>query len=228
MPVPCDAVAVPELEEMREIVRGARGEELLQNREIALFGSCLQAPAHRGVVLAVVGPRDERIERAREEVRAFNAAMDVLLGLDGVEVAPPSVAIAAAIADAAFPSRRAPATAAPLDDQALAIAVEQLVGGGAAQACAHSPDVRLDDAPAERIVEGLKLEFGEEVGGVVGRHQETFVACGFDEQVTDSCRRPAMPPERAAHSVGRDARLSGRALKVSPRTSERRRPARDR
>ena len=109
------------------------------------------------------------------EIRAFNAAVGVLLGLDGVEVAPPSVAIAAPLRMQRFHRNVRPPQRRPVDDQALAIAVEQVVGGGAAQAFAHSPDVRLDDAPAERIVEGLELEFGEEVGGVVGRHRETFV-----------------------------------------------------
>ena len=47
-------------------------------------------------------------------------------------------------------------------DQALAIAVEQVVGGGAAQSFAHGPDMGVDDSAAERGVEGLdvKLRLG--------------------------------------------------------------------
>ncbi len=61
-----------------------------------------------------------------------------------------------------------------MDHQALAIAVEEFVGGRPAQAFTHRPDVGLDDAPAERVVECLDIEFGEDVGGVGGLHGATF------------------------------------------------------
>jgi hypothetical protein len=160
---------------MRKVVGSAGDEELSQNREITLFGSCLQAPAHRGVGFAAARPTDQVVQGAPQKIRPVGAAMDVLLRLDGVEVAPPGVAITMPLRMQRFHRNVRPQQRCPVDDQALAIAVEKLIGGGAAQPRAHSPDVRLDDAPAERIVEGLKLEFGEEVGGVVGRRHETLV-----------------------------------------------------
>jgi hypothetical protein len=39
-------------------------------------------------------------------------------------------------------------------DQPLAEAVEEIIGGGAAQAFVHRPDIELDDAPLERVVLG--------------------------------------------------------------------------
>ena len=76
-----------------------------------------------------------------------------------------------------------------VDDQALAIAVEQLVGGGAAQSFAHRPDVGPDDAMAERIVKRPDLEPGDRLGAVVGGHGETFVP---DVWAPEPVRRPAV------------------------------------
>jgi hypothetical protein len=45
-----------------------------------------------------------------------------------------------------------------VNDQTLAVTVEQIIGGGAAQPLAHRPDMGVDDAPAERAVERLYLD----------------------------------------------------------------------
>ena len=78
-----------------------------------------------------------------------------------------------------------------MDDQPLAVAVEQIVCGRAAQPFAHRPDVRLDDAPAERIVERGEAELGEKVGGIVGRHGATFAPDEFTDKAaaTNRARR---------------------------------------
>src|SRR5271165_3697488 len=78
-----------------------------------------------------------------------------------------------------------------MDDQMLAIAVEEVIGARAVQSLAHRPDVRLDDAPAELTVERRELELREKVGGIVGRHAATFAR---------SRRRARRPPRRGRRS----------------------------
>ena len=127
-----------------------------------------------GFVFPAAGPKDEGVERAHEEIRALRAAVGVLLGLDGVEVAPPGVAVAVPLRMQRLHCRMRPPQRRPVDDQALAIAVEEIVGRSAAQPFAHRPDVRLDYAAAERIVEGLEPSVGENLGWGVGLHAATF------------------------------------------------------
>ena len=97
----------------------------------------------------------------------------ILLRLDGVEVAPPGVAVAVPLRMQGLHRRMRPPKRRSMDDEALAIAVEQVVGAAPAQSLAHRPDMRLDDAPPELAVEGRESgSCGEEVGGIVGRHRQ--------------------------------------------------------
>ena len=91
-----------------------------------------------------------------------------------------------------------------MDDQALAIAVKELVGGGAAQPRAHRPDVRLDDAMAELIVERADRELRQNIRGVFGRHAVTFSPDGA------SCKPPSAPLMPGGCQIGRSRSRSAR------------------
>ena len=93
--------------------------------------------------------------------------MRVLLGRDGVEFAPPGVAIAAPLRMERLHRGVRPPQWDSIDHQALAIAVEQVVGVGAAQPLAHRPDVRVDDAAAERVIERPVAQLGERLVAMV-------------------------------------------------------------
>ena len=153
-PRPLRAIgALAECEEVGDIVRGARCDELLQCGKILLIRTFLQTPAHRGIGFSFAGSKDQRVQGARQEVRALHAAVLVLFRFDGVEVASPGVAVAVPLRMQRLHRRMRAPQLRPMDDEALAIAVEQVVGDGPAQSLAHRPDVGLDDAPPEFAVE---------------------------------------------------------------------------
>ena len=164
--------------ESAEIIGAAVAEKLLEHRKIALLRAFHEAPAHPGIVLAGDRPLDQVLEGAGQPDQLMIGAMGVMLGLDRIEIAPPGVAIAAPLRMQRLHRRmRAPQRHA-VDDEALAEAVEQLIGGGAAQALAHRPDMRLDDLMAERIVEALERERKLGRGARIGIHEKTF-CCRF-------------------------------------------------
>ena len=72
-----------------------------------------------------------------------------------------------------------------IDHEALAIAVEQMVGVGAAQPLAHRPDVRVDDAPAERVVEGPVAQLGKRLVAMVLGHRADY-GFAFDFGTTNT------------------------------------------
>ncbi len=148
--------------------------KFLQRLEIPLVRSRLQPPAHPGIGLPVIGPADKMVERARHPVVVFEAPVDILLRRHGVEVAPPGAAIAAPLWMQRLHGHMRPPQRRSVDDEALAIAVEQVVGRGAAQPLSHRPDMRLDDALAKRVVEGPDRELRDEVGRVGRSHAATF------------------------------------------------------
>ena len=96
---------------------------------------------------------DEGANRAVEHALLVIVAAFELDGLDGVEMAPPGITIAAPLRmQCLHPSKRAPQRHAG-DDEALTETVEQPRGIGAAQPFADCPDVQFDDLPPERSVE---------------------------------------------------------------------------
>jgi len=80
--------------------------------------------------------------------------------------------------------------------QALAVAVEQIVGGGARQSLAHRPDMRLNNATAERIVERLDLELHLGRGRRIGFHAGSLIVdADLVEAPSRRCGgRAARPP----------------------------------
>src|SRR6266851_4235741 len=86
--------ALAEAEKLAEIVGGAGGEEVVEHREVALLRPGHDPPAQRRAALAGLRPADELLERARQPFGVGLLATAELRGLDRVEVAPPSVAIA--------------------------------------------------------------------------------------------------------------------------------------
>src|SRR5260221_1938484 len=112
-------------------------------------------------------------------------------------------------------------------DQTLEETVEDLIGGGAAQPLMHGPDMEIDDAPSERVVEGPALGRGLGAWGLVGRrrvvrHAET------SRRLTPSrtpsrarpeiktaaplpfCRRPPPLPGEGPLACSASARADGR------------------
>src|SRR5271166_1401144 len=175
-------VAAAESVDKSDIVRRSESEELLEDGKVALFGAPFDSTAHDRVLLAGVRALDELVEGTAEEVRAFSAAVGVLLGSDGVEIAPPGVAVAAPLRmQSLHRGMRAPERGS-VNDQPLAIAVEQFVGRRAAQAFAHRPDVRIDDALAERVVEGGKAELLAQVGRILHERQSARAALYFSSR----------------------------------------------
>src|SRR5579864_7242702 len=79
-------------EKLRQVIRRAEREELIENGKVALL-RVFDAPAHGRVALASAGAKHERVEGAPDPDRLLLAAMRVLLWLDGVEVAPPDIAV---------------------------------------------------------------------------------------------------------------------------------------
>ena len=59
-----------------------------------------------------------------------------------------------------------------MDDQALAVAIEELARICAAQPLSHRPDVGVDDAAPERVVEHPELQLGKGLVGNVWGHRE--------------------------------------------------------
>ena len=161
-------------EELREIIRGALRVELLQNREIALLRTVLDAPAQRGGVLAGASALHQCVEGARGQKPLVLVAVGVILRLDGVEVAPPGVAIAIPLRMQRLHRGMRPPQRDPIDHQALTVAVKQMIGVGAAQSFAHRPDVGIDDPTAERVVECPVAQFGERLVATVLRHRADY------------------------------------------------------
>ena len=162
-------------EEIGDIVGSALAEELFEHPEITLFRPSLQTPAHRGIRLAVLGHQDQMIERTAAPVLSIETAVGVVLGLDRVEVAPPGIAVTVPLRmERLHCCVRAPQRKT-VDNQTLAVSVEQMVGVGAAQSFAHRPHMSADDAMAEFTVERADPKPGDCFGGVVGGHGETFV-----------------------------------------------------
>jgi hypothetical protein len=67
-------------------------------------------------------------------------------------------------------------------DQPLAEAVEEIIGGGAAQPLMHRPDIELDDAPFERgvVAPALVRRLGDRCSGDrrrIRRHGQAL-GCG--------------------------------------------------
>ena len=167
-------------ENLREIIRSAQRVELLQNWEIALLRTVLDTPAQRGGVLAGASALHEGVEGARDKDPLILFAVGVILGLDGVEVAPPGVAIAIPLRMQRLHRGMRPPQRDSIDHQALAVAVKQMVGVGAAQPLAHRPDVRIDDPTAERVVERPVAQLGKRlVAAVLGHRADYGFASDF-------------------------------------------------
>src|SRR5579863_2998048 len=98
-----------------------------------------------------------------------------------------------------------------MNDEALAIAVKELIGGGAAQPRAHRPDMRLDDAMAELVVEGRDRELRQNVGEIVGGHQEV------SSLGRRACYRRKSEAAGRVAAVGREPAYNRRPLRASLR-----------
>jgi hypothetical protein len=61
-----------------------------------------------------------------------------------------------------------------VDHKALAIAVKQTVGVSAAQSLAHRPDMRVDDAAADRVVERPVAQLGKRLVATVLVHRADY------------------------------------------------------
>src|SRR5205085_8984807 len=92
-------------------------------------------------------------ERAVEPVRPRLYAAREGLGLDRIEIAPPEIAVTAPLRMQRLGAGEAAPQPHAGGDETLAEAVEELVGGGAAQPLMHRPHMEIDDAPPERVVE---------------------------------------------------------------------------
>jgi hypothetical protein len=142
-----------EAEELREIVGRALAEEFIQDDKIALLGSRIEAPAHGRIVLAGIRPADQIVQRAAEPLRIAQIAACMLLRLNGVEVAPPQIAVGAPMRmQSLHAGLRAPKRHA-MDHQPLAITIEQLIRTRTTQPLVNRPYMRIDDVAAERSVE---------------------------------------------------------------------------
>ncbi len=142
---------------MREIIGSTGGGEILENGKIEpRLGS--------GERIEIVPPGislrsglfylpDQLAEGTSQQDHLVLVAAAKLRGLDGVEVAPPGVAVAAPLrmqrrhADEGAPQRHAGT------HEALTEPVENRGGVGAAKSFAHDPHVQFDDLPAERAIE---------------------------------------------------------------------------
>src|ERR1700736_2568011 len=145
-------------EELAEIVGRAESEELVEHWKITLCRTGFEPAAHGRIMLAALGATDEVVQRAHQPSRRGIGAMSGLFGLDGIEVAPPSVAIARPLGMQRLHRGIGTPQRCAVDHQALTESVEEIAGGGAVEPFAHRPDVHGDDAPAERVIEGSKLE----------------------------------------------------------------------
>ena len=139
--------------ELSKIIGRALLEEFVQDGEVALFRSSIEAAAHRRIVLAGIRSADQIIQRTAAPLRVVEIAARMLLRLDGVEVAPPQIAVSGPLRMQSLHSGLHAPQRHTVDHQLLAIAVEQLVGARAAQPLVNRPDIGGDNVAAERRLE---------------------------------------------------------------------------
>src|ERR1700722_17883981 len=87
--------AFAESEEPAEIIRSAHAVEFFEHRKPALSGTVLETPAHPRLRFAGARAANQIVERAFHPNRFVVAAMSILLGMNRVQIAPPSEAVTA-------------------------------------------------------------------------------------------------------------------------------------
>ena len=138
------------------VVRRAGGVKFDQRGKVAVFRPEFQATTQPGIGLARLRPHYDGIERAAQPLLRLAASPRKLLVMDGIQVASPSVAVAAPLRMQGLGGDIGPHQRETGDHETLAIAVEQIARRRAAQPRLHRPDVQIDDAPGERIFEPVK------------------------------------------------------------------------
>jgi len=151
--------------DLGEIIGGTGGGELLELRKIELRRGSAEASAQiqprirrfgRGRRRSCFAEPDQVADRAVEHALLVFVAAFELRGLNGVEAAPPSVAIAAPLwMQGLHPGESAPQRHAGADE-APTEAVEQGFGVRPTQTLTDGPDVHFDDLLPERAVEAQR------------------------------------------------------------------------
>ena len=116
-----------------DVVGRAGGVKFDQRREIVVFRPQFQAAAQPRIGLARPRPHYDGIERALQPNLRLAASARVLLVMDGIQVAPPSVAVAAPLRVQGLGRDIGPHQRYACDHETLAIAVEQIAGRRATQ-----------------------------------------------------------------------------------------------
>ena len=151
-------------DDLGEIIGGAGVGELLERGKIELrLGSLETTPQMQPRLRRFcrarrprLGEADQVAERAvKDELLVLVTAFE-LPGLNGVEIAPPHVAVPGPLRmQCAHPGKGAPQRHTGADE-APTQAIEQQSGVGAAQTLADGPDVHFDDLLPERAVEAQR------------------------------------------------------------------------
>ena len=144
-------------DDLGEIVGGTGGGEPFEKRKIELGLGSGETPAQVQPRISFCGGGFRLAPQiGKGTVKHFllvRVAAFKLNGLNGVEVAPPSVGVASPLRmQCPHPGEAAPQWYTR-SDKAPAETVEQLSGGDAAQSLAYRPDLQFDDLPPERSVE---------------------------------------------------------------------------
>ena len=148
------------------IVGGASRAKFLEDGKVVLLRPEFEPAAQKRIGFARLRAHDDGKERAVLPFRRSGAARELLI-MDGVEIAPPSIAVSAPLRMQRLGRHMRPKQGHAADNEALAITVEQLAGCRAAQPFAHRPNVEIDDASRPRIRKHLIVGGGDylQVGG---------------------------------------------------------------
>ncbi len=146
-----------EADDLHQIIGSAGGGEIFENGKIEQCLGSGEAPTQvlPGIFLlaGVFELPDQVAEGTVQQNLLVLVAAAKLRGLNGVEIAPPSIAVAAPLrmqcrhSYEGAPQRHAGA------HEALTQTIENRRGIGAANSFAYHPHVQFDDLPAERDVE---------------------------------------------------------------------------
>jgi hypothetical protein len=146
-----------EADDLREIIGSAGGGEIFENGKIEQCLGSGETPTQVLPGISLLGGvfylPDQIAEGAIQQDLLVLVAAEKLRRLNGVEIPPPGVAVAAPLRMQCRHSYEGAPQRHPGDHEAPTETVENRGGVGAANSFAYHPHVQFDDLPTKRAVE---------------------------------------------------------------------------